>query len=310
MFYSIGADKRIFRFSGLNKPAAYAASGDTLEFMTMDCFSNQIESPEVKLEVLDWNVMNPATGPVFVKDALPGDILKVDILSIEVSGKSVVAAGKAMGVFGGRLSDSYIKILKNADGKVLFSDKVILDACPMIGVIGVAPRTGEEVNCGVPGPHGGNMDNTMTGEGASVYFPVFQKGALLALGDVHAVMGDGEVCVCGAETSAKVTLRAEVIKGFKISGPVFTNRDCVSTVASSKTLDRAAELCTLTMADLIARGTKLKDDEIAMLMSLAGNLEICQVVDPKKTARFVMPKKVLDSVGFDYLQNGRANLIS
>lgn len=300
MLHTVEESRRIFRFSGENEPALRAVSGDTLEFFTQDCFGGQITSPQDRLESLDWDRMNPAAGPVFVEGAEAGDVLKVSLLQIDVDRVGVVAAGRGMGVFGGRFADTFVRLVRIAEGKVYFSDSVVLDARPMIGVIGVAPGDGEEANCGVPGSHGGNMDNTMIGEGAALYFPVFQRGALLALGDVHAVMGDGEVCVCGAETKAKVTLRVEVLKGFSLPNPVLENARCLSTIAAAETLDAAAETCTLDMAGLIARRSSLKEEEIAMLLSLAGNLEVCQVVDPKKTARFVVPKTVLDAVGFRY----------
>ena len=92
----------------------------------------------------------------------------------------------------------------------------------MIGVIGVAPNEGE-ISCGTPGDHGGNMDTTLIAEGATLYFPVFHKGALFSLGDVHAAMGDGEVCVSGIEIPAKVTVTLEVIKDQSLSVPVVEN---------------------------------------------------------------------------------------
>ncbi len=75
----------------------------------------------------------------------------------------------------------------------------------MIGVIGVASE--ERVSCGVPGRHGGNMDTNLIGKGATLYLPVFQEGGLFALGDLHAVMADGEVCVTGCEIQGEVTVK-------------------------------------------------------------------------------------------------------
>ncbi|MDP4091361.1 MAG: acetamidase/formamidase family protein, partial [Bacillota bacterium] len=168
---------------------------------------------------------------------------------------------------------------------------------PMIGVIGVAPESGE-ISCGSPDCHGGNMDNTMIADGASIYFPVFHEGALFAMGDVHAVMGDGEIGVSGAEASARVTVKIEVVKGLKISNPVLENSEVLSTIAASEDLDKAVDRAVFDMYELLKGKTKVKDEELVMLFSLTGNTEICQVVDPKKTARFVMPKHVLKSIGY------------
>jgi amidase len=267
-------------------------------FQTKDCFSNQLNEPQDKLEQLDWDRINPATGPVFVKGAEKGDTLKVFIKRIEVAGKAVVATGKDMGLFGGRLPDTYTRILSVEGGLVHFSDAVALPVKPMIGVIGVAPEN-EAISCGTPGHHGGNMDNTMIGEGSTLYFPVFQQGALFALGDIHAVMGDGEVCVCGAEARAKVTVVIEVLKK-TISNPIVENSDYFATIAAEETLDKAVETSVIDMAELIGKTTAMKAEEVIMLLSLSGDAQICQVVDPKKTARFVMPKKVLKEINFSF----------
>lgn len=300
MRYIIDDSKCIFKFTADNEPVVSVHPGDELVIQTQDCFANQITGPQDKLEQLDWDRINPATGPVFIEGAKKGDTLKVTIKKIEVADTAVVATGKDMGLFGERLPDTYVRLVKIKDGKVHFSDSVSLEVKPMIGVIGVAPGDGEAISCGTPGHHGGNMDNTLIGEGATIYFPVFQTGALFAMGDVHAVMGDGEVCVCGAETKAKVTVSIDLLKGKTICNPVLENEEYFVTIAAEDSLDKAVETCTFDMAELIARGTALKDEEIAMLLSLAGNTEICQVVDPKKTARFVLPKKVLNSIHFQF----------
>lgn len=299
MRHVIDSAKIVYNFSAQNAPVLKAKPGDTLVFETQDCFSNQISKPEDRLEQLDWDRINPATGPVFIEGAEKGDTLKVTICKIEVSDTAVAATGKDMGVFGSILPDTYIRILKIKDGLVYFSDQLSIPVKPMIGVIGVAPESGA-VSCGTPSNHGGNMDNTMIGEGASVYFPVFCTGALFGLGDVHAVMGDGEVCVSGAETRARVTVTVELLKDKKISSPVIENATHFSTVAAEPTVDSAVEKSLFDMLGLVKASTTLSDEETAMIFSLAGNTEICQVVDPNKTARFVLPKTVLQAIGFQF----------
>ena len=162
----------------------------------------------------------------------------------------------------------------------------------MIGVIGVAPKE-EPVNTGTPGRHGGNMDNKMVTEGATLYFPVEAEGALFGVGDAHAVMGDGEIGVSGLEVPAKITLSFDVIKNQTIPMPMLENEESWSVIASEETVDEAIQSGTRAMFDFLKSKLDLKDHETAMLMSLTGNLEICQVVDPLKTVRFVMPKSIM-----------------
>ena len=95
----------------------------------------------------------------------------------------------------------------------------------MIGVIGVAPAGAARVDCGSPGPHGGNMDTRLIGAGAVLYLPVAHEGALFAAGDLHAAMGDGEICGTGVEVSGAITLRLDVRSDLRIEEPVLETPD-------------------------------------------------------------------------------------
>ena len=161
----------------------------------------------------------------------------------------------------------------------------------MIGVIGVAPA-GEKIPTGTPGHHGGNMDNNKITAGTVLYLPVFQPGALLAMGDLHARMGDGEICDTGVEIAGTVTVQVEVIKGFTLSNPVLETKDTLYAVASEKTLAEAVKTAACDMAEIVMRKTGLALDQTNMLMSAVGNTEICQLVDPLITSRFGMPRTI------------------
>ncbi|KXH84081.1 acetamidase/formamidase family protein [Sporosarcina sp. HYO08] len=281
----------IYEFNKLNSPTKVVASGTTLTIETYDCFQNQIQSPETEVTAIDWNKINPATGPIYVEDAKPGDILKVKIEKIKIGDQGVMVVGPELGVMGHKIDQMESKILPIKNEKVLFND-LELPLNKMIGVIGVAPE-GEGVNCGTPGAHGGNMDNKMVTEGATLYFPVFAEGALFALGDLHAAMGDGEVSVSGVEVAGEVTVTLEVIKGDTLSHPMLENDDVFTQIVSAETLDKAAKLATSEMIDRIVEKSGRPLSEITMLMSAVGQSEICQIVDPLMTARFVVPKWVL-----------------
>lgn len=259
----------------------------------MDCFGNQVKTPEDRLESINWENINPATGPVFVENAEPGDVLKVTVEKIELPDQGVMAAGKGFGVTGRLLEGLEYKLVKFSGNKIIINDQISIEANPMIGVIGVAPEE-NGINCGTPGSHGGNMDNNMITEGAVLYLPVFVEGALFALGDVHAAMGDGEVCFTGVEAPATVRVRLEVKKGCSIKNPVLENKDYLSTIASAESIDEAIETATIDMALILKDRLPYNLYEISMLMSVAGQAQICQVVDPLKTARFLIPKKLFN----------------
>lgn len=292
---NISTDQVIYNFSTRNSSVLSVPSGSVLEIDTYDCFSNQLRTAEDKMETLDWDRINPATGPIYVNDAEPGDLLKVTINRIEIDDKGTVVSGEGFGILGGILKDIYTKIIPIHNGKAYFSNEIQIPIEPMIGVIGVAPKE-TAINTGTPGKHGGNMDNTMVTEGAILYFNVEVPGALFALGDVHAVMGDGEIGVSGLEIPAKISVTLEVIKERSIAGPMLENCEYWAVIESAEIIEDAVQMATENMFQFLKGKLNLQDAEIAMLMSLVGQLQFCQVVDPLKTVRFIMPKKYLGDI--------------
>ena len=284
----------IYEFNETNQPIATVASGSIVRVETYDCFKNQIDSEDMELTDLDWDQINPATGPIFVEGAKPGDVLKVTIHSIEIDSQGVMLVGPNLGVMGHQIDKLNAKILPIENDKILFNE-LLLPLNKMIGVIGVAP-SGQGVNCGTPGAHGGNMDNKMVTEGATLYFPVAVEGALFGLGDFHAAMGDGEVSVSGVEVAGAATVTLEVIKGQHLEQPMLENEECFTQIASAMTLDDASKMATQLMINRLVERTHMNVSEVTMLMSAVGQLEICQVVDPLVTVRFVVPKWLLSQL--------------
>ncbi len=284
----------IYEFNKDNAYTKKVASGTTIRIETYDCFQNQIQSPETEVGGIDWDKINPATGPIFVEDAMPGDVLKVKIEKIEIGDQGVMVVGPGLGIMGDHIEEMGSKILPIRNDKVIFNDLEI-PLNKMIGVIGVAPD-GEGVNCGTPGAHGGNMDNKMVAEGATLYFPVATEGALFSLGDFHAAMGDGEVSVSGIEVPGAATVTVEVIKGETLQHPMLENEEVFTQIVSAETLDEAAKVAASEMIERITAKSTLPLSEVTMLMSAVGQAEICQIVDPLMTARFVVPKWVLEKL--------------
>ncbi len=292
----VSSKNKVFAFSSDMKPALIVEDGDEVVFETLDCFSNQIKTTEDRLENLNWSEVNPATGPVFVNGAKPGDALVVEILDIEVANQGVMVAGKGLGPLGEKFEGFYTKIVKIENGCAMFND-LELPIDPMIGVIGVAPKEGS-VNCGTPGPHGGNLDTRYIKKGAKVILPVFVEGGLLALGDLHALMGDGEVCGTGIEVAGKVTARVFVKKSMELKNPMVISEGSLFTLASGKTLDEAVKEAVNDMTEFVLGYANISLEELTMLFSIVGHTEISQVVDPLVTARFRMPLDVLEKLGF------------
>ena len=272
-------------------------SGETVRIRTKDCFGNQLQGPEDQLSEIDWEAINPATGPIYVEGAVAGGTLKVHIDNIELDAQTSSCTGKDEGVCGDRFSDWATHFCKVEDGKIVWDERLSIPLAPMIGVIGVAPE-GEPVNCGTPGKHGGNMDNTAIAAGATLYFPVAVDGALFGCGDMHAVMGDGEVSVSGAEVAGYATVTLTALPELSVPNPLIENETHFGIIVSAESLDKAAELAVQQMVDLLASRTNESEADLVMLLSLVADVRVCQMVDPEKTVRFMVPKYVLDAIGF------------
>lgn len=289
--------KTLFSFDKDLEPVLKVPSGETVRIRTKDCFGNQLQGPEDQLSEIDWEAINPATGPIYVEGAVAGGTLKVHIDNIELDAQTSSCTGKDEGVCGDRFSDWATHFCKVEDGKVVWDERLSIPLAPMIGVIGVAPE-GEPVNCGTPGEHGGNMDNTAIAAGATLYFPVAVDGALFGCGDMHAVMGDGEVSVSGAEVAGYATVTLTALPELSVPNPLIENDTHFGIIVSAESLDKAAELAVQQMVDLLASRTNESEADLVMLLSLVADVRVCQMVDPEKTVRFMVPKYVLDAIGF------------
>ena len=295
--HQLGDECVLFAFARDLEPALRVASGDTVRIRTQDCFGNQVQAPEDQLDEIDWDAINPATGPVYVEGAVPGGALKVSIDNIELDAQTASCTGKDEGVCGDRFDAWSTRLCAIEDGKLRWSDKLSIPLNPMIGVIGVAPE-GEPVNCGTPGSHGGNMDNTAITTGATLYFPVAVEGALFGCGDMHAAMGDGEISVSGAEVAGWATVTLTALPDLHLADPLIENGTHFGVIASAETLDAAADRAVHEMVDLLHDRTGVAQDELVMLLSLVADVRVCQMVDPEKTVLFMVPKYVLDALGF------------
>lgn len=287
----ISKEQAVGAMSYDNPPVLEAEVGEILEFEAKDCFSNQIQKESHLFESADWSQINPATGPVAIKGAEPGDTLVIDILDIDIDEQGAMVTVADMGALADKIESSETKIIPIVNGYAQFNDKIHLPVHPMVGVIGVAPPGQERVPNGTPGPHGGNMDNKKMTRGTRLFLPVFHPGGLLALGDLHAVMGDGEVVFCGVEICGTVLLKTDLIKGKTLETPVLETPDHLYVIGTGKNLDDAARITLDRTFAFLKERLPLTANEIGMLMSIAGDLQICQIVDPLITCRMALSKQ-------------------
>ena len=281
--------KVIYSFSSQHKPVEHAKVGELVLLETEDAFGGQIKNGETSLEELNWSRVDGATGPVFIEDAESGDTLVVEILDIKIDKKGVIVTVPKYGILGVKPFNPSTKIVRISKGYVHFDEDVRVKANPMIGTIGVAPESGE-IPSGSLGKHGGNMDVKGLTAGTKLYLPVFAVGALFAAGDLHAVQADGELCVSSIEVAGEILLKFNLIKSKRPEWPILENRYWYAFLACGDTLDEAATFATEAAVEAFMREYDWPFEKAYMFGSLAINLEINQVVDPKKGVRAVVSK--------------------
>lgn len=284
--------------SPYNKPAAHCESGDTVWFETRNCYDDRLSADGSVFE--EENALdNPATGPLFVNGAQKGDVLKIEILDIKLKGKGYMRQSTVGGAFFERVTERVVREFDVSGTDVKFNDKLTFPINTMIGVIGTAPEN-EAISTEIPSDHGGNMDCTRIVKGATLYLPVNVKGALLSIGDMHALMGDGEVMICGLEAAGEATVRVSVVKGHKLPTPCLVTPEGEKpkrfvTIQSAEDLMAASKKSCNKMLDFLIDNTDLGEYDGGKLLSLKGDLIICHIINELLTVRMEIDMSILNA---------------
>ena len=233
---------------------------------------------------------NPATGPIFVEGAEPGDVLTAEILRIALGPRGYTLVKPGFGVIPDMVEQPVARFADVTDGAIDFAG-VRLPLRPMVGVIATAPD-GEPIGTAYVGRHGGNLDCNLIAEGARVHLPVRVAGALFYIGDVHAVMGDGEVSGSGFEIAARLTVRLTLEKGGATEWPWLETADRIATLAAAPEFDDAAEAAVRAMIPMHHGAARRIETDAYMLASIRGDLRVNQACrSPIDTSvRFEFPK--------------------
>ena len=199
-------------------PRVRIRPGDTVVFETLEASANQVrpQSLHDAIAHLDFGVIHPLTGPVYVEGAEPGDGLAVEVISIKHKGWGWNSVIPGFGLLGEDFPNPYLHHYKLTGSRCIFRDDIIIPYEPFCGVMGVGPREAGRMNTIPPRENGGNIDIRHLTPGSRVMFPVLVPGALFSCGDCHSAQGDGEVNGTGIETPMTVTLRFHLMKGANI----------------------------------------------------------------------------------------------
>lgn len=287
---SVSKEYRGNHFSAKIEPALQVERG---EIVRIEVASLLTMYPDGKIPPVYESFSIPITGPIYVKDATVGCVLRVTIEKIDLpTGRGVLLTLPGIGVLGAEAKEFSTKVVQYDEKFVYFNEKVRVPVQKMVGKIGTAPK--EPLRSSLPGPHGGNLDNNHVGEGATVYLPVYVDGAFFYAGDLHAAQGDGEP-FSGVESEGEIVVRLDVRTDLEITDPVVVTPDAIITNGTGAKLEDAVEAATRNAILLLSREIGLSHTEACMLCSIGCEIRLSQVMNPLAGAKVIIPRSLLPS---------------
>ena len=308
--HTVHAHQHHFGWSRERAPLLTVAPGEAVEFDVVDGGGGQItpESTAATIATLDFSTLLPLTGPIAVDGAEPGDTLEITILDLDPCGWGWSAIIPGFGVLADEFTEPALHIWRyDRSGRVpaAFGDHARVPIRPFPGTLGVAP--------GEPGLHsalpprnvGGNLDTRDICSGARLRLPVEVPGALFSIGDTHAAQGDGELAGSAIESSMRVALRFDLLKGKTFGGPWFDTPGPITrhldargyhvTSGIGPDLLEAARDAVRRMIEVLAHLHGLPAREAYMLCSVCADLRINELVNqPNWVVSLYFPRLVLE----------------
>ena len=291
-------------------PVLRIHSGDTVQFDTLLTNSPTgleragvpAEQVEQSLRDVYKEVTNKGpgghilTGPVFIEDAEPGDTLEVRIQKIELA---IPYAYNAFGPTRGFLPEDFpyrkMKIIPLDKDRMIakFAPGIEIPLRPFFGSMGIAPPEAYgRIDSAPPGNHAGNMDNKELVAGTTLFLPVHARGALFEVGDGHVGQGNGEVDITALETSLVGTLQFVVHKKTGQKYPRAETPTHYISMGFHQELYEATKMAVREMIDFLVAEKHLSRDDAYMLTSVAGDVDITELVDGNKGVHVMMPKAI------------------
>ena len=305
MEHSLSAEPTHSRWSRSLAPRLTIKSGDTVYMECQDSSGAQVRPGSTLAEYLaiDRSKIHALTGPIYIEGAELGDVLQVDVLKVAHKGWGWSSVINGLGFLKERFSEPYLFHWSLAGEVTRSLHPAVVPLRPFCGVMGVASAEDGEFRTRPPGAFGGNMDVRELCTGATLYLPVFNRGALFSAGDPHAAQGDGEVCINGMECPADATLRFKIHKQRVLRGPLIESAESVCpdgvadswvVVESGVDVLAAARAATSRMVDLLSEQWGIEPVRGYVLCSVAMKLRLSQVVnEPMITVSAALAKNIL-----------------
>ena len=235
------------------------------------------------------------TGPIYIEEAEPGDMLEVRIHSINLAIPYGYNAIGGNGFLSDEIFERKYRLIKLDEKKMLghFDEGIEIPLKPFFGSMGVAPpKEAGRINSAPPWIHAGNLDNKELVAGTILYIPVHIKGALFQAGDGHAAQGNGEVDITAIETSLKGQLQFIVHKNKLLTWPRAETPTHFITMGTDRNLTEATKIAVREMIKYLMEERGMSREDAYMLSSLAADVNITQLVDGKKGVHAMIPKEI------------------
>jgi amidase len=290
----LSREHRIYILDPNGQPAMTIDSGEELMVETWDAFEG-IRNPAALEEKA---LRGPATGPIYVNGAQPGDALKVDFISItpKATEGAVHMVRPGRGFLEADFTEAYPTIIAIKGGQAVLPSGLRLPLAPSMGVVATTP-TYPQNTASDSGPYGGDIDLKELVAGSTLYLPVFVPGGMLALGDCHAVVGDGAVAGTGAECSSDTHIRVTVEKGMGIAGPRALTPDYFVVLSYGEELGPAMKQAVRDMVDFLVSEKRMAPYDAYTLLSLAGDVRVSRTFRPISPVKMMLSRQALEQLG-------------
>ena len=288
---TLSRERRIYMLDPANEPAITVDPGEDLMVETWDAFEG-IRDPEVLEEK---SLKGPATGPIYVNGAETGDALRIEFVSISPKENPAHMIMPGRGFLEAEFTEAYPTVMSIDGDHLVLPSGVRLRLRPSMGLVATTPTYPQET-ASDSGPYGGDIDMKELVEGSVLYLPVFVPGGLLALGDCHAVVGDGAVAGTGAECSADTHIRITVEKGMNLSGPRAVTPEHYVVLSYGDDLGPAMKQAVREMVDFLVTEKGMEPYDAYTLCSLAGDVRVSRTFRPISPVKMMLSRQVLDQL--------------
>lgn len=294
-----GTDILYFETGPHNPPTLRVRPGETFRVITQMNAGPWLKGhPEEKLLRKKLRGGNPASGCIYIEGARPGDMLKVKIGKIVPHRIGYTSFGGTTGAmpgwFGASGIGAHSRIVKIKNGYVHWDRTLKIKARPMLGFVGTAPRYETRGN-GWAGTWGGNLDMQEVSAGAAVYLPVENEGALLHVGDMHALQGDGEICGAGGiETGGEAILTCSLLpRPGNFCWPRVENRTHLCVAANARPAEEAFHYALQDLILWMEEDYHFSRGDAFLLLGQVLEARVTQFVNPTFTYCVKVAKKFL-----------------